>query len=995
MKRFIHYTIATLIAVVCSLTPLQAQSTISRTVKDSIARVIQRITLSEVAGSYVQIESVRVRERGSENVVEVRTSVELAYYPMRPESVRHIYSEVRRVLPEAYKNHTILIYADGKLIDRLVPQYYASYSDSPHFTNRSEVPLITRQSAISEPTHGLRGRHIALWQSHGRFFNNNTGEWGWQRSRLWETVEDLYTQSYVLPYLVPMLERAGANVLLPRERSTQRLEVIIDNNAGIDPTTYTERERGNRWRDAGVGFAHLHESYPSGHNPFEDGTARMVETTTDTRNLTTATWGGHIEESGIYTVYVAYRTTERSVRDAHYTVHATGCDRSFSVNQQMGGSMWIALGEFYFEEGDHEALVSLSNLSAEVGVVVADAVKIGGGMGNIRRAVDPSLRSSEVEYSEEVSNYPRFTEGARYWLQWSGFEPSVYAPKRGRDDYRDDYMSRAHWVNALMGGSERLPDSTGKAIPIDLAFAFHSDAGVRLNDNIIGTLGIYCTRDNNGEFSHDISRMRSRDLTDIVMTQIVEDVRTKYEPQWTRRGMWDRAYYEARIPSCPTMLLELLSHQNFADMRYGLDPSFRFDVSRAIYKGMLRYLSSQYGVPYVVQPLPVNSFVAELKNNRAVLSWQPTTDPLEPTATPEYYILYTRIGDGGFDCGVRINGTETEVEIETGQIYSFRVTAVNSGGESFDSETLAVGRAPRAKGRVMVINGFDRVAAPMSIQGDSLAGFYNRYDSGAAYIEDISFIGEQTIFDRSLSRSENDNYALGTCYNDYETEVIAGNSFDYPALHGRAIMAAGFSFSSSSHKAVEDGIVALDDYDIVDLILGKQRTTTHGRGALGYHFEAMTEAMQQQLRSYTSEGGNLLISGSYLLTDLWHSPIATTADRTFAEEVLHVTFGGNMATRRGNVFAPASRLTRRGMELKFNTELCREIYCVESPEVVTPVGSRAFTALRYRSNSQSAAVGYRGDYRSLVVGFPIETITDQEQLNAFMEASLKFLNSNR
>ena len=34
------------------------------------------------------------------------------------------------------------------------------------------------------------------------------------------------------------------------------------------------------------------------------------------------------------------------------------------------------------------------------------------------------------------------------------------------------------------------------------------------------------------------------------------------------------------------MLLELLSHQNFADMRYGSDPRFKFLVSRAIYKGI-------------------------------------------------------------------------------------------------------------------------------------------------------------------------------------------------------------------------------------------------------------------------------------------------------------------------------------------------------------------------------------------------------------------------
>ena len=154
---------------------------------------------------------------------------------------------------------------------------------------------------------------------------------------------------------------------------------------------------------------------------------------------------------------------------------------------------------------------------------MADAVKIGGGMGNIRRGVEPSLQVSGEEYEETTSGYPRFTEGTRYWLQWSGFSPEVYAPKQNMDDYKEDYMSRAHWVNALMGGSERLKHKEGKNIPIEMALALHSDAGVRLNDDIIGTLGIYCTKEDKGEFSKRVSRLRSRDLTDLVMTQIVDD----------------------------------------------------------------------------------------------------------------------------------------------------------------------------------------------------------------------------------------------------------------------------------------------------------------------------------------------------------------------------------------------------------------------------------------------------------------------------------------
>ena len=82
-------------------------------------------------------------------------------------------------------------------------------------------------------------------------------------------------------------------------------------------------------------------------------------------------------------------------------------------------------------------------------------------------------------------------------------------------------------------------------IPVDMALAFHSDAGVRRNDETIGTLGIYFTQENGGRFEGGASRYLSRDLTDLVMSQIVGDIRATYEPEWRRRGLWNRSYYAA------------------------------------------------------------------------------------------------------------------------------------------------------------------------------------------------------------------------------------------------------------------------------------------------------------------------------------------------------------------------------------------------------------------------------------------------------------------
>ena len=59
---------------------------------------------------------------------------------------------------------------------------------------------------------------------------NDKNEWGWQRPRLFCTTEDMFTQSFVLPYVIPMLENAGAIVYTPRERDTQKNEIIVDND---------------------------------------------------------------------------------------------------------------------------------------------------------------------------------------------------------------------------------------------------------------------------------------------------------------------------------------------------------------------------------------------------------------------------------------------------------------------------------------------------------------------------------------------------------------------------------------------------------------------------------------------------------------------------------------------------------------------------------------------------------------------------------------------
>ncbi|MEG1885761.1 MAG: xanthan lyase [Alistipes sp.] len=970
-----------------------------------IGEMLSRIVEREISGGNTKVQSVTV----SKKQVTIRMTIGMSYYPFREENVKAIYDSIRELLPDNCRKLNLALITDDHRIEELiplacrraeVPQKKSKKKNKKDatlipFTNSSARPLVTPLRVVALPTKGLTGRHIALWQSHGRYFDQAKSRWKWQRSCLWQTCEDLYTQSYVLPYVVPMLENAGAYVLLPRERDTQKRELILDNDSGVDNRSkYTEYNGTNKWHDAGVGFAHLKESYRTGENPFTHGTTRSVQTLTQGEE-SRAVWSASIPKQDEYAVYVSYRTDEDSADDAHYTVHHLGGESSFAVNQTMGGGTWIYLGHFMLPKGDNIEVVTLTNLSSHLKrSVSADAVKIGGGYGNIIRSVGDSLRMQKHHLDEETSGYPRFCEGARYWLQWAGFDEEVYTPKANTDDYKDDYMSRAHWVNALMGGSERLPHEKGLHIPLDMALAVHSDAGTRTTDEVIGTLGIYYTKDNNGKFWGGADRYRSRDLTDLVMTEITQDIRRTYEPNWCRRGLWNRSYYEARVPNVPTMLLELLSHQNFADMRYGNDPRFKFLVSRAIYKGILKHLAAQYNTSFVVQPLPVDGFSVELmSDNNVNLRWRMVRDSVEESAVPTGYMIYTRIDNGGFDNGTWVGETSYMTEQTPGHIYSYKVTAINDGGESFPSETLAACRVPNEKGWVLVVNGFDRVSAPLSMRNDSLAGFYNAQDSGVPYLRDISFIGAQQVFDRALTGATRDE--LGSCNTDFETDIIGGNTFDYPYLHGQAIVQAGYSFCSTGIRAVERGVVSMNDYPMVDLILGKQRSTTIGRGVHGYDFKTFTPEMQRAVTVFLQAGGALFLSGSYVGTDLWTGDNSTEEDRAFAQNRLHYTYDAGQATTLDRVRVVTSNAKFSRDEYRFNNELVPDAYCVEAPDAILPWGEGAFSVMRYAENRRTAGVGYAGKYKTFVMGFPFEAIRSAEQRNGLMHDILNFFESQK
>lgn len=954
-----------------------------------------------------------------------------SYIPFRPDNVRNYNVWFSELLGRKFRRYSVSIGSMGKEIGELIPNFYRDQTvpiDASRLSRPSQpkLPIVRNRSGRMNFPNGLSNRSIALWHSHGWYYENTLDRWEWQRARVFLTVEDIWTMSFVVPYITPMLENSGAQVFLPRERDCQTNEVIVDADGSTRGSVY-EETGGAVQAGTDQGFGLKVPFLIEGENPFRMGETRRMQAagTAGVR----ISYLPEIPETGEYAVCVSYAQQDENVTDAHYTVFHSGGKTEFLVNQTMGGGTWIYLGTFRFEKGagrDH-ARLELTNESNETGRwITADAVKLGGGMGNVVRGPAEQLEKIRQIRDEKgfavdsslwlpyASQRPRYQEASRYYLQVAGMPDSLvymlnktktdysnrgqdaalYAKREsGKDDYKDDYQCRGEWVNYLMGvpnGPSANPDAKGLGIPVDLTLAFHTDAGTTPDSSIVGTLMIYDTTYGKPDFPNGQSRWASRDLADLVQTQVVEDLQKLYEPEWTRRGMWNKQYAEAVRPKVPTILSELLSHQNFADMYQAYDPRFKFDVSRAYYKGILKFLAFQNGQDYVVQPLPVNHFRMIQEENAVRLSWTPVTDILEPTAQAKSYKVYTRIENGGFDNGREVNEpTFLCTDLKPGVIYSFKITALNPGGESFPSEILACSLPTDARKPVLIVNAFDRVGGPAAFDNGREAGFRMGEDEGVAFHSDLGYIGEQYDFDRKSQWIDDDNSGFGSSHADQETRVVQGNSFDYPLVHGMAFRNNGWGFISMSDEAFEQKQWDKNAFSALDIIYGEEKTSKRFYGLAKKDFSLFTPEMRSAITDYSSgEDARLFLSGAYIGTDL--HLCGDTLARKFAAEVLHYTVMTNHASKSGRIYPVNAVKTDFQSEFSFVQDYNPAVYKVESPDAIEPKGKNAKVLFRYKGDNKTAGVCYDGVYKSVVLGFPFETISTGQQRDELMGQILRY-----
>lgn len=896
--------------------------------------------------------------------LNVQLSPSFAAQDFTASSVRFYYKRLAKALPRPYNKYKLTIMAGGLPIEQLVAGSKCE-KGMPNAWGKTEyegAPWVMNDSRPYFVSHGLFDRHLSLWASHGRYYDGKKDRWKWQRPNLFGTTEDLFTQTIVIPYLIPMLENAGAVVFTPRERDWQKNEVIVDNGG----RGYVEDSGKETWKTAQEnGFAYHAGTYRDGENPFTQGTARAVKATKKA-DVSWASYQPNIPQGGKYAVYVSYQSLKNSVSDAQYIVMHKGQRTVFKVNQQMGGGTWVYLGTFDFDRGNNEFnRVVVTNSSSESGVVTTDAVRFGGGMGNIERG-------------GSCSGMPRCLEGARYSAQWAGAPYSVYSSKNGSDDYGDDINVRSNMTNWLAGGSTYVPTLEGKKVPIELSLAVHSDAGyTTVNDSIIGSLAICTTSFNDGRLNSGVSRMVSHDFADSLLTGLQRDISGKYR-KWTRRYLWDRNYSETRKPEVPSAIIETMSHQNFADMRRGLDPNFRFTLARSLYKTILRFVNGNHSVPSVVQPLPVSNFRIERNSSGGLrLSWIAEKDEQEPTAVPTSYIVYTSEDGMGFDNGTVVYTSSFDFEAKKGVNYCFKVTALNRGGESFPSETLAAYLSKSAHAKdILVVDGFSRLSGPAVVDDYSRQGFDLGSDIGVSYGLTAGWNGRQQCFDKSRAGSEGEG-SLGYCGDELAGRFIMGNNRDGSVCHVKDIaMSGAYNVVGCSLEALDNNLVKLDYYNLVDIAFGLQRNDGHSLVV----YKTFSETLQSKLRSYAKSGGRILVSGAYVGSDM-----TQPHERSFMSDVLKTTFTGT-DTNAGNNMVD-------GLGLSF--DIIRQIndrhFAATSVDRIAACDGRSFAAMRYQDGS-TAGVAYDGtDYKSFVMGYPYECINNVRTRQQVMKGLLGFL----
>jgi len=531
----------------------------------------------------------------------------------------------------------------------------------------------------------LLGKTIALSAGHG--WIESGGSWITQRSSIsfdgCDTcrgiVEDFSNNDLAVRHLIPLLEGAGASVVVVRERelSTQ-LALVDDGNAG-----YSESGIFSAGSNAG--------GWANDYRVAEPGSGGHVSYQLD------AALNGPLLVT-LYYLAGSNRTSAALVD----VVDSAGITR-YQVDQRDFGQRFVPLGVHWFVPGI-PARVELGP-AGDDGYLIADAVRVGGGAHASGHPWWQMAAASYVPYTAAPASVTAYGDVT--------IRP-VYAEYVGADAYLSLHSNATGTTGTASGTSTYRFNC--------LAYSDHTaDPPAADCDDPAG----------------------SDRLQALVHDRVVAQLRSDWDANWCDRGTLVANFGELReLIDTPGALIETAFHDNVGAPTCGSggtprqgdnkslhDPRFRRTVGLGLYRGLLEFLAP--GSPALLAP-PDHVVVTSTADGRLRVRWRAVPAALG-------YRVFRSHGAAGFDRGSDVETPETFFGDGTPlEPQCARVATLNAGGVGEPGATLCarprLARTDGAAAQVLVVDGFDREDAWVQ-EVD------NQHNASLAYAQAAAAIG--------------------------------------------------------------------------------------------------------------------------------------------------------------------------------------------------------------------------------------------------------------
>lgn len=777
-------------------------------------------------------------------------------------------------------------------------------------------------NAVSQPVGSLSDFIIYTNPGHG--FTAGTSSWFTQRGINFGMVEDFGNLDQ-FNFFVTYCFNAGATIVPFRPVGYQPREVVLDND------------------DAAVTFAGTWSNSiatvfygTAGDVPYRYASVADAESAT-------ARYTPNIPEAGFYPVYTWVNYGTDRIRQL-YRIRHSGGTSEVRVNHKRVGRGWVWLGTYHFELGTGGwcEISNLNNFAGQTGVVIADTIRFGNGMGNISRG------------AAGISGHPRELENARYWIQNGTGQGMTSAHYDGGGDDASDNVSAPPKTAAMMN------QSTDGSFYDRLIYSLHSNAA---GSTARGALGLGAQGDM-PERQYEIATMTADEVNNDMEAL---DQGVAFGQNWGNNtsNFYDGVTYgEIRDlylqGEMTGTLNEVAFHSNNEDANIMQDARGRNIIGRACYQSIVKFIV-QYGGTgrsnVLLPDQPTHVKATNNGNGAVTVSWRATVVHAAGGHAPTGYRVYRSSNGYGFGNPVTVNGagaTSAQINgLTPGETIFFRVAAFNTGGESMQTETVGVRVMATVQPEVLVVNGYrrmDRFIAPKPFFANNLNG-------------NVTLIRPQLM-----------------------------NTFDYVVRHGFAIAAADYNFDSCSQEAFEDGDIAPTSYRAIVWMGGQQGEVQDG--AAEPEHEAFNVKQRPIIQNYLNGGGSIFVSGSEIAWDMDRDATQTDAKSEFLQSVLKVDYVDDDVysgvANPQNTVSGVANVTFDGISLTFDNGT-HGTYDVAFPDVINPTGG-SVVAMNYTGSGEAntiAAVVYGGvDYKVVYLGFPFETITTVTARNSVMKRAL-------